>query len=97
MYFVVSETLYQPPIIFHLNIFFIIFDYFFFLKKLTKLDIDLHSFIQTTLLSRLERIFEVCFPSMPVLEIEEEISSLNHLLEAGEKQKTAETTLADSR
>ncbi|XP_065690351.1 aftiphilin isoform X1 [Patagioenas fasciata] len=53
--------------------------------------------VQTTLLSRLERIFEVCFPSMPVLEIEEEISSLNHLLEAGEKQMTTEATLADSR
>ncbi|XP_050749408.1 aftiphilin isoform X1 [Gymnogyps californianus] len=52
--------------------------------------------IQTTLLSRLERIFEVCFPSMPVLEIEEEISSLNHLLEAGEKQMTAEETLANT-
>lgn len=34
---------------------------------------------------------------MPVLEIEEEISSLNHLLEAGEKQMTTEATLADSR
>ncbi|XP_054678067.1 aftiphilin isoform X2 [Grus americana] len=52
--------------------------------------------VQTTLLSRLERIFEVCFPSVPVLEIEEEISSLNHLLEAGEKQTTAEKTLANS-
>ncbi|KFP90097.1 PREDICTED: aftiphilin [Apaloderma vittatum] len=50
--------------------------------------------VQTTLLSRLERIFEVCFPSMPVLEIEEEISSLNLLLEAGEKRVTAEETLA---
>ncbi|KAM6309603.1 aftiphilin isoform 2-T2 [Podargus strigoides] len=52
--------------------------------------------VQTTLLSRLERIFEVCFPSMPLLEIEEEISSLNHLLEAGEKQITAEETLANT-
>ncbi|XP_062427412.1 aftiphilin isoform X2 [Rhea pennata] len=52
--------------------------------------------VQTTLLSRLERIFEVCFPSMPVLEIEEEISSLNHLLEADEKQMTTEETLANS-
>ncbi|XP_055665456.1 aftiphilin isoform X1 [Falco peregrinus] len=52
--------------------------------------------VQTTLLSRLERIFEVCFPPMPVLEIEEEISSLNHLLEAGEKQMTAEETLANT-
>ncbi|KFV87484.1 Aftiphilin [Struthio camelus australis] len=52
--------------------------------------------VQTTLLSRLERIFEVCFPSMPVPEIEEEISSLNRLLETCEKQMTAEETLADS-
>ncbi|XP_062467518.1 aftiphilin isoform X1 [Pezoporus occidentalis] len=52
--------------------------------------------VQTTLLSRLERIFEVCFPSMPVLEIEEEISSLNHLLEAGEKQMTTDETLANT-
>ncbi|KFQ43161.1 PREDICTED: aftiphilin, partial [Nestor notabilis] len=52
--------------------------------------------VQTTLLSRLERIFEVCFPSMPVLEIEEEISSLNHLLEAGEKQMTTEETLSNT-
>lgn len=33
---------------------------------------------------------------MPVLEIEEEISSLNHLLEAGEKQLTTEETLANT-
>ncbi|XP_074006246.1 aftiphilin isoform X5 [Numenius arquata] len=52
--------------------------------------------VQTTLLSRLERIFEVCFPSMPVLEVEEEISSLNHLLEAGEKQVTTEEILANA-
>ncbi|XP_067148889.1 aftiphilin isoform X3 [Apteryx mantelli] len=51
--------------------------------------------VQTTLLSRLERIFEVCFPSIPVLEIEEEISSLNRLLEASEKQMTTEETLAN--
>ncbi|XP_032862465.2 aftiphilin isoform X2 [Tyto alba] len=52
--------------------------------------------VQTTLLSRLERIFEVCFPSMPVLEIEEEISPLNHLLEAVEKQVTTEETSANT-
>lgn len=33
---------------------------------------------------------------MPVAEIEEEISSLNHLLEAGEKQITAEESLAST-
>ncbi|KFP45735.1 Aftiphilin [Chlamydotis macqueenii] len=52
--------------------------------------------VQTTLLSRLEQIFEVCFPSMPVLEIEEEISSLNHLLEPSEKQMTTEETLPNT-
>ncbi|KFO96925.1 Aftiphilin [Calypte anna] len=52
--------------------------------------------VQTTLLSRLERVFEVCFPSMPVLEVEEGISSLNHLLEAGEKQMTTEETLTNT-
>ncbi|XP_042690049.1 aftiphilin isoform X1 [Centrocercus urophasianus] len=52
--------------------------------------------VQTTLLCRLERIFEVCFPSMPVLEIEKEITSLNRLLEAGEKQTATEETLANT-
>ncbi|KGL76052.1 Aftiphilin [Tinamus guttatus] len=52
--------------------------------------------IQTTLLNRLERIFEVCFPSVNVLEVEEEISSLNHLLEACEKPMKTEDTLANS-
>ncbi|XP_059323609.1 aftiphilin isoform X2 [Ammospiza nelsoni] len=57
---------------------------------------ELSPSVQTTLLSRLERIFEVCFPSIPVAEIEEEISSLNHLLEAGEKQITTEETLGST-
>ncbi|NXG52658.1 AFTIN protein, partial [Psilopogon haemacephalus] len=52
--------------------------------------------VQTTLLSRLERVFEACFPSIPVCEVEEEISSLIGLLEAGEKQMTAEETLANT-
>ncbi|KAM7172880.1 aftiphilin isoform 1-T6 [Macrochelys suwanniensis] len=52
--------------------------------------------IQTTLLSRLERIFEVCFPSIPVLEIEEEIISLNLFLEASTKQMRTGETLANS-
>ncbi|XP_064002252.1 aftiphilin isoform X2 [Pogoniulus pusillus] len=52
--------------------------------------------VQTTLLSRLERIFEACFPSIPVSEIEEDISSLIGLLEAGEKRMTAEETLANT-
>lgn len=33
---------------------------------------------------------------MPVLEIEEEMSSLNRLLEAGKKQMTTEETLANT-
>ncbi|KAM6278701.1 aftiphilin isoform 2-T2 [Porphyrio hochstetteri] len=53
--------------------------------------------VQTTLLSRLERIFEACFPPIPVLEIEEEISSLSRLLEGGEKQVTTEETLTNTR
>ncbi|XP_062346636.1 aftiphilin isoform X3 [Cinclus cinclus] len=57
---------------------------------------ELSPSVQTTLLSRLERIFEVCFPSMPVAEIEEEISSLSHLLEAGEKQITTEESLGST-
>ncbi|XP_053877887.1 aftiphilin isoform X1 [Malaclemys terrapin pileata] len=52
--------------------------------------------IQTTLLSRLERIFEVCFPSIPVLEIEEEIISLNLFLETSNKQMRTGETLANS-
>ncbi|XP_067421348.1 aftiphilin isoform X2 [Emydura macquarii macquarii] len=52
--------------------------------------------IQTTLLSRLERIFEVCFPSVPILEIEEERISLSLLLEEGNKQMKTGETLANS-
>ncbi|CAM5136102.1 unnamed protein product [Natator depressus] len=52
--------------------------------------------IQTTLLSRLERMFEVCFPSIPVLETEEEIISLSLFLEASNKQMRTGETLANS-
>uniref|UniRef100_A0A8C8R520 Aftiphilin n=1 Tax=Pelusios castaneus TaxID=367368 RepID=A0A8C8R520_9SAUR len=52
--------------------------------------------IQTTLLSRLERIFEVCFPSIPILEVEEERISLNLLLEVGNKQTKTGETLTNS-
>ncbi|XP_054833401.1 aftiphilin isoform X2 [Eublepharis macularius] len=44
---------------------------------------ELPTSAQTMLLSRLERIFEACFPTVPVCEIEEEIVPLNLLLEAG--------------
>ncbi|NXB42889.1 AFTIN protein, partial [Leucopsar rothschildi] len=67
-----------------------------FQGTISKQSQELSPSVQTTLLSRLERIFEVCFPSMPVAEIEEEISSLNHLLEAGEKQITTEETLGST-
>ncbi|XP_068865184.1 aftiphilin isoform X2 [Aphelocoma coerulescens] len=68
-----------------------------FQGTISKQSQELSPSVQTTLLSRLERIFEVCFPSMPVAEIEEEISSLNHLLEANnKKQITAEESLGSS-
>uniref|UniRef100_A0A8C5T627 Aftiphilin n=1 Tax=Malurus cyaneus samueli TaxID=2593467 RepID=A0A8C5T627_9PASS len=67
-----------------------------FQGTISKQSQELSPSVQATLLSRLERIFEVCFPPMPVVEIEEEISSLNHLLEAGEKQITTEETLAST-
>ncbi|XP_074845515.1 aftiphilin isoform X2 [Carettochelys insculpta] len=51
---------------------------------------------QTTLLSRLERIFEACFPSIPVLEIEEEKISLNLFLETDKKQRRTGESLANS-
>nr|XP_056712616.1 aftiphilin [Euleptes europaea] len=50
---------------------------------------------QTMLLSRLERIFEACFPGVPVCEIEEEIAPLNLLLEAGSAPGRPEGTLAE--
>ncbi|XP_066495501.1 aftiphilin isoform X2 [Tiliqua scincoides] len=56
---------------------------------------ELPSSAQTTLLSRLERIFEACFPPVPVSEIEEEITPLNLLLEAGNKAGRTEETLSE--
>ncbi|XP_062972058.1 aftiphilin isoform X2 [Elgaria multicarinata webbii] len=50
---------------------------------------------RTELLSRLERIFEACFPSVPVSEMEEEIAPLNLLLEAGSKPGRTEETLSE--
>uniref|UniRef100_A0A8C4XYD9 Aftiphilin n=1 Tax=Gopherus evgoodei TaxID=1825980 RepID=A0A8C4XYD9_9SAUR len=58
---------------------------------------------KTLILIRLERIFEVCFPSIPVLEIEEEIISLNlfsgtyylHLLQIAETYGKCGTQLQD--
>nr|XP_036877159.1 aftiphilin isoform X1 [Manis javanica]XP_036877160.1 aftiphilin isoform X2 [Manis javanica]XP_036877161.1 aftiphilin isoform X2 [Manis javanica] len=42
---------------------------------------DTATSVQTALLNRLERIFEACFPSMFVPDTEEEVTSLQHLLE----------------
>ncbi|XP_036605473.1 aftiphilin isoform X2 [Trichosurus vulpecula] len=44
------------------------------------------SSIQIALLNRLERIFEACFPSLPVPEAKEGVTSLEHLLEASSTQ-----------
>ncbi|XP_074143150.1 aftiphilin isoform X1 [Sminthopsis crassicaudata] len=44
------------------------------------------SSIQIALLNRLERIFEACFPSLPVPETKEGVTSLEHLLEASNTQ-----------
>ncbi|KAF7249425.1 Aftiphilin [Varanus komodoensis] len=56
---------------------------------------ELPSSARTGLLSRLELIFETCFPSVPVSEIEEEITPLNLLLEAGHKPWGTEETLSE--
>lgn len=56
---------------------------------------ELPSLAQTTLFSRLERIFEACFPPVPVSEIEEEIAPLNLLLVAGNKARRTEETLSE--
>ncbi|XP_060086663.1 aftiphilin [Heteronotia binoei] len=49
----------------------------------------------TTLLSRLERIFEACFPGVPVCKVEEEITPLSLLLEAGGAPGRPEEALAE--
>lgn len=51
---------------------------------------------QQSLLSRLERIIQVCFPSPPVSETEENILSLNHLL-IEKLEETTKTTSSSSR
>ncbi|XP_020659012.3 aftiphilin isoform X1 [Pogona vitticeps] len=50
---------------------------------------------RTVLLNRLERIFEACFPSVPVSEMEEEIVSLKLLLEVGNKPEKTEETISE--
>ncbi|XP_078261809.1 aftiphilin-like isoform X2 [Rhinoraja longicauda] len=50
------------------------------IKSTTSCDVTL---TQVHLLNRLGRIFQTCFPSMPVLEINEEVSSLRQVLLTG--------------
>ncbi|XP_003413684.1 aftiphilin isoform X2 [Loxodonta africana] len=52
--------------------------------------------VQTTLLNRLERIFEACFPSVFVPEAEEGVTSLKHLLEASTLPVKTSEASADS-
>ncbi|KAJ7341575.1 hypothetical protein JRQ81_005842 [Phrynocephalus forsythii] len=56
---------------------------------------ELPTSAQTVLLNRLERIFEACFPSVLVSEMEEEIVPLNLLLEVGSKPERTEETLSE--
>ncbi|XP_008580506.1 PREDICTED: aftiphilin isoform X2 [Galeopterus variegatus] len=52
--------------------------------------------VQTALLNRLERIFEVCFPSVFVPDAEEEVTSLKHLLETSTLPIKTREALAES-
>ncbi|XP_007539676.2 aftiphilin isoform X2 [Erinaceus europaeus] len=52
--------------------------------------------VQTSLLNRLERIFEACFPSVFVPDTEEEVTSLKHLLETNTLPIKAREALAES-
>ncbi|XP_027721037.1 aftiphilin isoform X1 [Vombatus ursinus] len=54
------------------------------------------SSIQIALLNRLERIFEACFPSLPVPETEEGVTSLEHLLEASNTQIRTREALGEN-
>ncbi|XP_001374789.1 aftiphilin isoform X2 [Monodelphis domestica] len=54
------------------------------------------SSIQIALLNRLERIFEACFPSLPVPETKEGVTSLEHLLEASNTQIRTRETLGEN-
>ncbi|XP_032998626.1 aftiphilin isoform X1 [Lacerta agilis] len=55
---------------------------------------DLPASARTKLLSRLERIFEACFPPVTVSEMEEEIAPLNLLLEMSNKPGRTEEALS---
>ncbi|XP_074063344.1 aftiphilin isoform X2 [Macrotis lagotis] len=51
---------------------------------------------QIALLNRLERIFEACFPSLPVPETKEGVTSLEHLLEANNTQIRTREALGEN-
>lgn len=51
--------------------------------------------VQTAFLSRLERIFEACFPSVFVRGVEEEVPSLKHLLETHSSPAKPREALAE--
>ncbi|XP_028632793.1 aftiphilin isoform X1 [Grammomys surdaster] len=51
--------------------------------------------VQTALLSRLERIFEACFPSVFVPDAEEEVTSLKNLLERNNSPVKTREALAE--
>ncbi|XP_043839570.1 aftiphilin isoform X2 [Dromiciops gliroides] len=54
------------------------------------------SSVQTALLNRLERIFEACFPSLPVPETKEGVTSLEHLLETSNTQIRTREALGEN-
>nr|XP_060640439.1 aftiphilin isoform X2 [Anolis sagrei ordinatus] len=56
---------------------------------------ELSTSARTVLLNRLERIFEACFPSVLISEMEEEIVPLNLLLEVGNKPGRAENAQSE--
>ncbi|XP_029449493.1 aftiphilin isoform X2 [Rhinatrema bivittatum] len=52
--------------------------------------------VQSSLLGRLERIFLVCFPSIPVNDVEEKLTSLRHLLETEVKEAKLGEAMANT-
>uniref|UniRef100_H3B5C2 Aftiphilin n=1 Tax=Latimeria chalumnae TaxID=7897 RepID=H3B5C2_LATCH len=50
--------------------------------------------LEVSLLSRLERVFQACFPPVAVLKSDEEITSLKPMLEPGDKQTKRKGALA---
>nr|XP_033792178.1 aftiphilin isoform X2 [Geotrypetes seraphini] len=50
---------------------------------------------QSSLIGRLERIFLICFPAVPVNEVEEKLTSLRQLLETKDKEAKPEEAMAN--